>query len=405
MHRAGGAASYCGLVPGSLIFVVIVAIWAAYLLQHWVRQREDAAATRSVHGFTDAMRVLEKRPRQPVTELTDRRGPLAAVLRRRAAPPTVDVQRPQPSTASAAAGSPSGSVPGPDAGRDLRRAKARSPLRARRAADRVPTTAEAPQMTSQHARRPVSHSSSPSQSQTQTQSQTRSGKASWPQTPASRPTVGKGQRRLRAALLLASLVWIPASVGLAITGRLMWLSVPFAVLTFAAVLFWLRTEAAADRERVARGTETRRRIRRPRRELTSDDTQVIHAEPAAAAAAGSTVGEATAQEDSAPLQASGSPATGPASAPPAASSAAYDLVAEERALRRPAAAAAPAEAAPEGTWQPVPVPRPTYALKVKAEPRLTSDGIPADVFDTPEFSDEADELDERGRFARRAANG
>ena len=48
-----------GLVPvSSLIFVVIVAIWAAYLVQHWARRREDAAATRSVDGFTEAMRVL-----------------------------------------------------------------------------------------------------------------------------------------------------------------------------------------------------------------------------------------------------------------------------------------------------------------------------------------------------------
>ena len=52
-----------GHVPvSSLIFVVIVAIWAAYLVQHWARRREDAAATRSVDGFSEAMRVLEKRP-------------------------------------------------------------------------------------------------------------------------------------------------------------------------------------------------------------------------------------------------------------------------------------------------------------------------------------------------------
>ncbi len=67
-------------------------------------------------------------------------------------------------------------------------------------------------------------------------------------------------------------------------------------------------------------------------------------------------------------------------------------------------AAAAAEAAP-GSWSPVPVPVPTYALKAKAEPRYTDDGIPADVFDTPEFADEADELDDRALFARRAVSG
>ncbi|HSU75099.1 MAG TPA: hypothetical protein VLI66_09155, partial [Terrabacter sp.] len=63
-----------------------------------------------------------------------------------------------------------------------------------------------------------------------------------------------------------------------------------------------------------------------------------------------------------------------------------------------------AEQLPEGSWSPVPVPRPTYALKAKAEPRWTDSGIPADVFDTPEFAEEADELDDRALFARRAVS-
>ena len=52
----------------------------------------------------------------------------------------------------------------------------------------------------------------------------------------------------------------------------------------------------------------------------------------------------------------------------------------------------------------MPVPKPTYAMKAKAEPRYTADGIPADVFETPEFADEAEELDDRALFARRAAS-
>ena len=58
----------------------------------------------------------------------------------------------------------------------------------------------------------------------------------------------------------------------------------------------------------------------------------------------------------------------------------------------------------EGSWSPVPVPKPTYSLKAKAEPRYTEGGIPADVFDTPEFADEAEELDDRALFARRAVS-
>jgi len=47
--------------PSSLIFLVLIAIWAAYLLQHWVRRREHLATARSVDRFSDAMRVLERR--------------------------------------------------------------------------------------------------------------------------------------------------------------------------------------------------------------------------------------------------------------------------------------------------------------------------------------------------------
>ncbi len=46
----------------SLIFVVIVGIWAAYLLGHWVRRRDQVATARSVDRFSDAMKVLERRP-------------------------------------------------------------------------------------------------------------------------------------------------------------------------------------------------------------------------------------------------------------------------------------------------------------------------------------------------------
>jgi hypothetical protein len=48
--------------PSSLIFVAIIGIWAAYLLGHWVRRREQVATARSIDRFSAAMRVLEKRP-------------------------------------------------------------------------------------------------------------------------------------------------------------------------------------------------------------------------------------------------------------------------------------------------------------------------------------------------------
>jgi hypothetical protein len=52
--------------PSSLIFVVIIGIWAAYLMQHWVRRREQVATSRSVDRFSDAMRLLERRVPVPI---------------------------------------------------------------------------------------------------------------------------------------------------------------------------------------------------------------------------------------------------------------------------------------------------------------------------------------------------
>lgn len=55
-----------GVDPSSLIFVVIIGIWAVYLVQHWVRRREQLATSRSLDRFSDAMRVLERRAPIPV---------------------------------------------------------------------------------------------------------------------------------------------------------------------------------------------------------------------------------------------------------------------------------------------------------------------------------------------------
>jgi hypothetical protein len=332
-----------GSVPvSSLIFVVIVAIWAAYLVQHWLRRREDAAAGRSVDGFSEAMRVLEKRPVVPPTELRTPRPRSYSVVPAPVSRPTVDVKRAAP------------------AGR-------RSPLVARRSEE---AAFEAPPA-AQHA------------------------EAVGPEGPEARPErrASMTQRRLRAVVLVSAIAWLPVSVSLTIRGVLLWISVPFAVLTVVAVLFWLRTEAQADRIRAA-AARGARRVRRAGRSavveptLSADDTQIIQglvSEVRAASAAGpeNAVHDVVARE-----------------------AVTRDVVFDVQAVATgavPTAAAQPEEL-PEGSWSPVPVPRPTYTLKSKAEPRYTEGGIPADVFDTPEFADEADELDDRALFARRAAS-
>lgn len=51
--------------PSSLIFVAIIVIWAAYLLGHWVRRRDQLATARSIDRFSATLRVLERRAPAP----------------------------------------------------------------------------------------------------------------------------------------------------------------------------------------------------------------------------------------------------------------------------------------------------------------------------------------------------
>jgi hypothetical protein len=387
---------------GSLIFVVIVATWAAYLLQHWIHRREDAVASESVERFSSAMRVLEQRT--------------ATAL---AAPAHAGTSRAGEGVASSTALD----------------AAHRSPLVARRAAGRESTVAQRDPMTSHPDPRGVAPAGTRPVSRTDARPAPRPADPRPAPRPAgARPApqpstshVSRAHRLVRAAVLLLALLWVPVSVGLAIARILLWISVPLAVLTLLAVLFWLRTEARGDRARAARDENPRRR-RPAAPTLSSDDTQVIYP-PAARSAAPSparpadVVAAATgpiraasattsaAHRPAAAVPAVASPAATPAAAGPAAtpaaagpaagaSSAAYDFQADE-ARQAPAEPAGPLA---EGEWRPVPVPPPTYTMKAKAEPRMTDAGIPADVFSTPEFAEEAEELDERALFVRRAAN-
>jgi len=54
--------------PSSLIFLVVIAIWAAYLLQHWLGRREDLATARSVDRFSESMRILDRAARDQRAE-------------------------------------------------------------------------------------------------------------------------------------------------------------------------------------------------------------------------------------------------------------------------------------------------------------------------------------------------
>lgn len=72
-----------------LIYAAIVAAWAAYLVPLWLRRHDEAAASRSVDRFSQAMRVLE------------RRRPNAGVVTDDSEAPASDVEDAEPVTSAA----------------------------------------------------------------------------------------------------------------------------------------------------------------------------------------------------------------------------------------------------------------------------------------------------------------
>ena len=172
--------------PSSLIFLVIVAIWVAYLVQHWVRRREHLATARSVDKFSEAMRVLERRNPLPTTALAE-------------------------ATASAGDGG---------AGHDSRpevvvkHASVSSPLRARRGENTLPPAHPVPLI----------------------------------ELAPHRSAAEVAMRRVRGLLFLAALVAVPVTFGLAVANILKWLSVGIAVAALVGSVVWLRVSAIQEQK-------------------------------------------------------------------------------------------------------------------------------------------------------------
>ncbi|MFC7486307.1 hypothetical protein ACOCJ7_13755 [Knoellia sp. CPCC 206453] len=79
--------------PSSLIFLVIIGIWAAYFVQYWVRRREHLATIRSVDAFSETMRVLQRRAPLPSLDHGGQAPRTYAVSPARAMRPQVTVKR------------------------------------------------------------------------------------------------------------------------------------------------------------------------------------------------------------------------------------------------------------------------------------------------------------------------
>jgi hypothetical protein len=173
--------------PSSLIFLVIVAIWVAYLIQHWVRRREHLATARSVDKFSEAMRVLERRTPLPTTMLAEATGStgLKADTAKDSRPEVV-----------------------------VKHASVSSPLRARRGEAPLPPAHPVPLIEL------VPH----------------------------KTAAQVALRRARGILFLAALVAVPVTLVLSVAHVLKWLSVGVALLVLVGSVVWLRVSAIQEQQ-------------------------------------------------------------------------------------------------------------------------------------------------------------
>lgn len=292
--------------PSSLIFLVIIAIWAAYFIQHWVRRREHLATARSVDQFSESMRVLERRLPLPEANLSTPQPRSYAVSPARPARPQVLVKRAAPAEATA---------------------EPQAPVAA----------------------------------------------------PAASSSAAASGRRARGLTLLGSLAALLVMVALASFAVVPWISLLAPVAAIAGVLVWMRRSAQAERAARRRATapqrsQGRKPAQRPatrRTETQSRTRRAAVAEETAAEWQGADSAEADSPDG--------------AEAERHVRESFYDIQAVERdSVAHQAAPAAPAPAAAAAwtplpavplvdeddiplTWDPVPVPRPTYTMKAMAQ--------------------------------------
>lgn len=382
--------------PSSLIFVVIVAIWAAYLVQYWVRRREHLSTAQSVDRFSEALRVLDRRTVSPVRADGRRSVSMLTMVEEATGRPLL------PHTAAPTAAAEGG---------------------AQRVAEQADGNVEHPTGDQPHAE-PT------------------------PPVRVTRPAPAAGlSRRARLArgvVLLTCAAGVPVTAVLSLVGVLPWVSVAVAFAAVVGCVVALRLSVVRSQRRRSRSAALSRgsglsrvlrsvstglarashrataRLRRPRRSATAGVPSSASADdaPAESEAAGGSLGSrgraagslvwhriaivvraaaarvrraiapARSASPSTAVEASGDKAGSDAeitdSIPvgePHAGAAAGSASAATEAGDAPSAAAerrprirpeTPAEAAyrrakerEEGTWSPVPVPRPTYLMKDK----------------------------------------
>jgi membrane protein implicated in regulation of membrane protease activity len=320
------------VLPSSLIFAVILAVWAAYLMQHWVRRRDHIATARSVDRFSEAMRVLERRQYRPHLDLSEPVAPSYALSPARPASPDVMVKR---------------AVPGPA-----------------RQIGQQPGVGGAPAAS-------AAEPSSPSGS-------------------TGRFARSVGSARTRGLALLAAAAVMVAGTALGMVGILPWWTAAIGISVFVFALLLVRRTVRRSVSRVGESpgvSASAEATRRPARATTpAQPTREKSARTrrSAAVAGGGAAAALAATAASTPEQSQAEP-SGAVTARQRGSEV-YDIdrvvqvaadVPKVAVNDTPQPTEPPADAAP-GTWQPVPVPPPTYTLKAKAVSFAMPEQLPAD---------------------------
>ncbi len=298
--------------PSSLVFLVIIAVWAAYFVQYWVRRREHLATARSVDQFSESMRVLERRSRLPAANLSTPQPRSYAVTPARVARPQILVKRAEPASAAA---------PEPVAPQRAPRAEAAN-------------------------------------------------------APAARRTNGSSARRTRAVIMLGALTTLVVTVPLVALSIAPLLTLLVPVVAIAAAVGWARSAAKAQRRSSSAARPGRPRQSEPKPRAARESVS-------------ESVGDAVREAAAGPVEGTPEPVPGPVKPELFDVQAQVDEVASEPEAAAeavvPAVVHAPARPLVDEddiplTWDPVPVPRPTYAMKSRVtRPAPTSADLVGDA--------------------------
>lgn len=392
MPGSAGADEYFAHVsPSSLIFLVVIAVWAVYLTLHVIRRREHLITARNVDRFSVHMRVLQRRAvrNAPRTRLKSSVTLVRAAQQRRLAASAESVTA---TVAATPAGTPTWATADPPVGpaaTGVAGIAADDAPRPREAQAEQDSNAEVSQPTYDQAVPPENSGESSGDELHVAPIQ-----ITWPfavlSTVASLPP-----RLLRAGALGASFGFAVLAALLAATGAIAPWLVLFGLVPLGVVVGWLPRSAKAERAAKVRQMRARRHAR------VRAGSTATHAEPTWRELPGRSrtpeLPVALEHVDVPPELRISRTARGPAAA---ASGNGGTVPGRSSSARR----SEPFDLlTADPSWSPVPVPPPTYTLKAQAR-RPMPQPIVGDVPIPIEVDDDFDTWGQ-ARPSRRAVNG